>query len=86
MGEGAPKEGARVEPKGLQYDVSGRNPPATVPDLTTGPDVMPLALKAPGKLGVIGRWRDEGKEGGMYSLKNSSKKKIHQSRERGERS
>lgn len=49
MGEGAPKEGVRVEPKGLQYgaDVSGGDIPATAPGLTTGPGVMPLALKLP---------------------------------------
>lgn len=59
MGGGAPKEGARVEPKGAQNgaDVSGRDTPVTAPDLTTGP----LALKAPGKLGVVtGGRRDEG--------------------------
>lgn len=75
--EGAPKEGGRVELKGLQYgaDVSGRDTPATAPDLDTGPpNVMPLALKAPGKLGgVTGGWRDEGAEGVIYSLKYSSK-------------
>lgn len=41
-----------MEPKGLQYgfDVSGRDTPATPPDLTTRPEVRPLALKAPGKI------------------------------------
>lgn len=86
--EGAPKEGARVEPKGLPYgaDVSGRGTPATAPDLTTGPDVKPLALKAPGKLGgVTGGWRNEGEEGGIYSFKYPSREKMHQSRERVEK-
>ncbi len=71
-----------LEPNELQYgaDVSH-------PDLNTGSEVMPLALKAPGKsVGVTGGWRDEGKEQGTSSLKYFSKEKMHQSREISEES
>lgn len=74
-----------MEPKGLHCGagVSGKDTPAAALDLTTRPDVMPLALKAPGKLGrATGGWRGEGKEGGIHSLKYSSEEKMHQSRER----
>lgn len=78
-----------MEPKGLPgwADVSGRDTPPTAPEMTIGPDTMPLTLKVPGKSGgVIGRQRDEGKEGVQFGVFQQRENAPKQSRERGEKS
>lgn len=76
-----------MEPKGLpdRADPSGRDTPATAPDLTAGPDAVPLALNMPGKLAVKGGWKDEGKDLQFEAFQQRGNA-PKQSRERGEKS